>query len=162
TLGQGTTVSIYLPCAQPVEEVDEKIPAYAAPGAGTALIVEDEHLVMEVNRAIVEKLGYRVLEAKSGREALRIVETYEGTIDFVLLDVILPDMSGNQIYPKMKQTLPDLKVIVCSGFSLDGPAREILDAGAESFLPKPFTVAALSNALEGIFSHKATDYPANG
>jgi CheY-like chemotaxis protein len=112
--------------------------------------VEDEHLVMEVNRSIVEKLGYQVLEAKSGIEAVRIAEEYEGQIDFALLDVILPDMDGSLIYPKLMAARPDLKVLVCSGFSLDGPAREILDSGAESFIQKPFTVAALSAILKKI------------
>ena len=155
-LGEGTTVSIYLPCARSSYSApdDTVRPLHRSEGKGTALIIEDEHLVMEVNRAIVEKLGYDVLEAKSGKDALRIAEQYEGHIDFALLDVILPDMSGNQIYPKLKEFRPNLKVIVCSGFTLDGPAREILNAGAESFLPKPFSVAALSQALEDILNKK--------
>lgn len=154
--GQGTTVSIYLPCAHPTApEPDKSAKAvHTSKGKGTALVIEDEHLVMEVNRAIVEKLGYNVLEAKSGKEALHTAEHHEGRIDFVLLDVILPDMSGNQIYPKLKAFRPSVKVIVCSGFTLDGPAREILNAGAESFLPKPFSVAALSQTLEDILSEK--------
>ncbi|RJQ65631.1 MAG: PAS domain S-box protein [Desulfobacteraceae bacterium] len=148
--GQGTTVSVYLPRARWAQPVPEQQPRLRSRRSGTALIIEDEQLVMEVNRAIVEKLGYQVLEAKTGKEALHIARTYEGHIDFALLDVILPDTSGNQIYPKLKEILPQLKVIVCSGFTLDGPAREILNAGAESFLPKPFTVAALSSALDEI------------
>ena len=113
-------------------------------------MVEDEHLVMEVNRAIIEKLGYHVLEAKSGKEAVRIAEQYEGRIDFALLDVILPDMDGSLIYPKLMAARPDLTVVVCSGYSLDGPARDILDNGAESFIQKPFTVAALSAVLKRV------------
>ncbi|MDA8138808.1 MAG: response regulator [Desulfobacteraceae bacterium] len=148
--GQGTTITVYLPGARLGPQIMGKQPAYGVHGVGTALIVEDEHLVMEVNRAIVEKLGYRVLEARSGREALHIARTFQGTIDFVLLDVILPDMGGNQIYPMLKEILPHIKVVVCSGFTLDGPAREIINAGAESFLPKPFTVAALSSTLDKI------------
>lgn len=149
-LGRGTTVTVYLPRAKWVAAAAEPKLSYKPCRSGTALIVEDEDLVMEVNRAIVEKLGYRVLAARSGKEALHAVRAFTGHIDFALLDVILPDMSGNQIYPKLKEMLPDLKVIVCSGFTLDGPAREILNAGAESFLPKPFTVAALSTALDEI------------
>jgi CheY-like chemotaxis protein len=148
---KGTTVFIYLPCAHLGKQTVDYQPSYTIQGDGTALIVEDEHLVLDVNRTIVEKLGYRALEARSGREALDIAENYNGSIDFVLLDVILPDMGGNQIYPKLKQLRPGVKVIVCSGFSLDGPAREILDAGAECFLPKPFTVAALAAVLDEIF-----------
>lgn len=153
--GEGTTVSIYLPGARLGPQIMGKPTLYGIQGVGTALIVEDEHLVMEVNKAIVEKLGYRVLEARSGREAVHIAKTYKGNIDFALLDVILPDMGGNQIYPKLKEILPHLKVVVCSGFSLDGPAREILDAGAESFLAKPFTVASLSTTLDKILKSPA-------
>jgi signal transduction histidine kinase len=149
--GRGTTVSIYLPGTAPAEAVKEPAVVYAPQRTGTALIVEDEHLVMEVNRAIVEKLGYRVLEAKTGKEALAIAEKYEGEIDFTLLDVILPDMDGGLIYPKLKEARPDVKVVVCSGFALDGPASEMLEAGAESFIQKPFTMAALSAVLNKIF-----------
>ncbi len=149
--GQGTTVTIYLPPAQAPQEVAQEMPLYSSRHTGTALIIEDEHLVMEVSRAIVEKLGYRVLEAKSGREAVLIARTYEGRIDFALLDVILPDMGGNQIYPLLMEARPDLKVIVCSGYALNGPAQEILNAGAHRFIQKPFGISLLSNALNEIF-----------
>jgi len=155
-LGKGTTVSIYLPCAPSADAAPTRTikPLHTGHGTGMALIIEDEELVMEVNRAIVEKLGYGVLEAKSGKEALQIAEKYPDPIAFALLDVVLPDMSGNQIYPKLKDLRPGLKVIVCSGFTLDGPAREIINAGAESFLPKPFSVAALSATLEEVLNNK--------
>ena len=154
TPNQGTIVTIYLPAVPPVERLAPEAPLYKSSRMGTALVVEDEHLVMEVNRAIVEKLGYRVLEAKSGKEAVEIVQTYKGDIDFALLDVILPDMSGNKIYPELMKARPDMKVIVCSGFALDGPAQEILNAGAESFIQKPFTVTALSTELSTLFKEK--------
>ena len=149
--GKGTTVSIYLPGTDVKEQVAEKVEPYVPQKHGTALIVEDEHLVMEVNRALVAKLGYHVLEAKTGKEAIKIATTYEGEIDFALLDVILPDMDGSLIYPKIMEQRPDLKVVVCSGFALDGPARNILESGAQSFIQKPFTVAALSAVLKKIF-----------
>jgi len=148
--GKGTTVSIYLPGTDVKEQVAEKVEPYVPQKHGTALIVEDEHLVMEVNRALVEKLGYHVLEAKSGKEAIEIAATYDGEIEFALLDVILPDMDGSLIYPKIMEKRPGLKVVVCSGFALDGPARNILESGAQSFIQKPFTVAALSAVLKKI------------
>lgn len=156
---KGTTVSVYLPGVPPITEVAEPFIPYHAKRSGTALVVEDEHLVMEVNRAIVEKMGYQVIEARSGEEAIEVAQTYEGTIDFALLDVILPDMDGNHIYPKLMEARPNLKVIVCSGFALDGPARQILDSGAQSFVQKPFTMAALSVIIDDIFnypSHRQT------
>ncbi len=155
-LGQGTTVSIYLPGTTAKEVVAEPVEPYTPKRTGTALIVEDEHLVMEVNHAIVEKLGYKILEAKTGKEALSMARNYDGKIDFALLDVILPDMDGSVIYPELKAARPDMKVVVCSGFALDGPASEMLEAGAESYIQKPFTVAALSAVLKKIF--KDSDY----
>ena len=149
--GQGTTVSIYLPGVQAKEQVAEKTQTYVTKPNRTALIVEDEHLVMEVNRAIVEKLGYHVLEAKCGKEAIEIAQQYKGDIDFAMLDVILPDMDGSMIYPKLMEHRPNLLVVVCSGFALDGPARQILESGAQSYIQKPFTVAALSAVLNKIF-----------
>jgi signal transduction histidine kinase/CheY-like chemotaxis protein len=152
TAGNGTTVSIYLKGAKSKPRIAEKIEAFEVQRSGTALIVEDEHLVLEVNRAIVEKLGYNVLEARSGEEAIALAKSHKGRIDFVLLDVILPDMDGSRIYPRLVEVRPDIKVIVCSGFALDGPARLILESGAESFVQKPFTMAALSAVLKKIFN----------
>jgi CheY-like chemotaxis protein len=148
---KGTTVSIYLKGAESARSAPKETAPSIVSANGTALIVEDEHLVMEVNRAIVEKLGYQVLEARSGEEAVKIAKSYEGRIDFVLLDVILPDMDGSHFYPQLIEARPGLKVIVCSGFALDGPARQILESGAESFVQKPFTMAALSTVLKKIF-----------
>lgn len=150
-LGRGSKVSIYLPGKTVGEVAAETAEPYIAKRSGTALIVEDEHLVMEVNRAIVGKLGYQVLEAKTGKEALAIAQKHKGKIDFALLDVILPDMDGSLIFPELRQMRPDMKVVVCSGFALDGPASEMLEAGAESYIQKPFTVAALSAVLKKIF-----------
>ena len=150
SIDQGTTVTIYLPCTAPPPAVEEEQPLYTSEQTGTALIIEDEDMVMDVSRAIVEKLGYGVLEARSGKEALELANTYAGRIDFALLDIILPDMNGNQIYPMLMKARPDLKVIVCTGFAQDGPAEEILKAGADSFIQKPFSASTISSALKKI------------
>jgi two-component system cell cycle sensor histidine kinase/response regulator CckA len=150
-LDEGTTVTIYLPCAPPVAAVKEEVPLYTASHTGTALIIEDEAMVLEVSRAIVEKLGYRVLEAASGKAAVELAQNYPGRIDVALLDIILPDMNGNQIYPLLMKARPDLKVIVCTGFAQDGPAEEILNAGADSFIQKPFNASTISLTLKQLF-----------
>jgi two-component system cell cycle sensor histidine kinase/response regulator CckA len=148
--GKGTQVQIYLPSMPPPVQASAISDTCSAARAGTALIVEDEELVMEIHRTIVERLGYRVLEAASGKEAIRLVKEHNGPIDFVLLDIILPDMNGTQIYPQLMESRPDLKVIVCSGFALDGPATQILEAGAHHFIQKPFTMSALSAVLKDV------------
>jgi CheY-like chemotaxis protein len=146
--GKGTRVDIFLPAV----EVDEKtVPAEkesSGPSTGTVLIVEDEELVMEVNSGLLRRLGHRVLEARTGREALRIADSHEGNIDVVLLDIVLPDMGGGELYSRLMKARPGLKVVVCSGYALDGPARVVLDAGADDFLQKPFSMASLSDALQ--------------
>ena len=119
-------------------------------GTGTILVIEDEEPVMKVSRIILEKMGYSVLEARTGQEAVDVVKTFDGHIDLALLDILMPDMNGNDIYPLIMEARPDLKVIVFSGYSIDGPAREILNAGAEDFIQKPFKMADLSEKLKKI------------
>lgn len=116
-------------------------------GYVTVLVIEDQEIVMETVVAMLAKIGYRVLRAKTGAEAVEVATTYDGDIDLSLLDVKLPDMDGGQIYPLIMEARPDQKVIVCSGYEADGPAREILEAGAEGFVQKPFSLEDLQNKI---------------
>jgi len=153
-LGVGTVVRIYLPA------VDVQIQAVEMPkieprkDAGTILLIEDEEVIMDVGQAMLERLGYRVLVAKNGSEAVSMIKTFEGDIDLALLDIQLPDMEGGKVYPLIKDMRPDLKVIVCSGYSIDGPAREILKAGAQGFIQKPFSLENLSIKLKEVLEDK--------
>jgi len=151
-LGQGTTVRIYLPAIEMEVEKPKKAKAKVeiATGSGTILMVEDEDVVIEVTQAMLERLGYRVMVAKTGKDAIHITETFDGHIDLALLDIKLPDMEGGKVYPLIMEARPDLKVIVCSGYSIEGPARKILDAGAQDFIQKPFSLAALSEILKKV------------
>jgi len=123
-------------------------------GAETILLIEDEALVMEVNRAILEKLGYRVLGAESGAEAAHFAETFDGDINLAILDIVLPDMCGKDIYPLLMQARPDLKVIVSSGYTVNGPAQDILDAGGQRFIQKPFSMETLALVLKEVLEEK--------
>ena len=118
-----------------------------ANGTGTVLIIEDEDMVMDVSRKMLEKLEYHVLEARNGEEASSILRTYNGDIDIVIMDICLPDMMGGVLYPVIKKVRPNMKVIVSSGYNLEGPAREILDAGAQGFIQKPYSLAELSEKV---------------
>ena len=88
--------------------------------------------------------------AKTGKEAVNIARTFDGDIDLAILDIVLPDMRGEQVYPLIVEARPNLKVIVCSGYTIDGPAQEILDAGAQAFIQKPFSLERLSNKLKEV------------
>jgi len=156
--GKGTVVRIYLPAIETKEEVKKEAvlrPAVElAMGEGTILVIEDEEPLVKLFRQILEMLGYRVLEAKNGKEAVEIAKTFDGRIDLALLDIKLPDMSGNQVYPLIMEARPQLKVVVCSGYSIHGPAQEILDAGAEGFIQKPFLIAPFAEKLKEVLEGK--------
>ncbi|MCD6272390.1 MAG: response regulator [Deltaproteobacteria bacterium] len=152
--GQGTILTIYLPATQAKVQKPEQSKIERIKGTGTILVIEDEEMVMAVCREMLERLGYHVLEAKTGQEAINAAKTYGGEIDLAMLDILLPDMSGNTIYPFLMEARPNLKVIVYSGYSIDGPAEEIIDAGAQDFLQKPFTIAALSEKLKKVLEGK--------
>ena len=123
--------------------------------ANRRLKVEIEKRVMaeEVSR-VLERLGYRVLQAKTGKDAVELAETFDGQIDLALLDIKLPDMTGDKVYPLIMAARPDLKVIVCSGYAIEGPPQDILDAGAEGFVQKPFHIATLAEKLKEVLEGK--------
>jgi two-component system, cell cycle sensor histidine kinase and response regulator CckA len=154
-LGKGTIVRVYLPAvgagSKEQGAKDVKTPGLQ-PGSvkGSILVIDDEEMVMELTGAILERLGYRVLEATTGKAAVHMAKTFDGPIDLALLDIKLPDMSGKQLYPLIMAARPGLKVVVWSGYALDGPAQEILDAGADGFLPKPFSLEALNKKLKQV------------
>ena len=127
---------IFLPAvdAEAMEGTTESMKP--ANGTGTVLVIEDEEMVLDVSRKMLEKLDYHVLEARNGAEASSIVRTYNCDIDLAIMDVCLPDMMGGALYPVIKKARPKMKVIVSSGYNIEGPARKILDAGAHGFIQK--------------------------
>ena len=148
-LGKGTSVYIYLPAVKAVEQEVKEEPELEK-GSGTILIIEDEDMIMEVCRTMLEKLDYGVLEARTGEEAIDVAKTYDGKIDLAILDIGLPDMDGDKLYPILKEIREDLRVIVCSGYAVDGPAKEIMNAGAQGFIQKPYAFGVLSAKLKEV------------
>ena len=154
--GKGTVVHIYLPAVEAKEgaKAVKQPEAEIAMGEGTILVIEDEEPLVGLFREILERLGYRVLLARTGKEAVELARTFDGQIDLALLDIKLPDMDGGRVYPLIMEARPDLKVIVCSGYSLHGPAQDILDAGAEGFIQKPFLIAPFAEKLKEVLEGK--------
>ncbi|MCP3683335.1 MAG: PAS domain S-box protein, partial [bacterium] len=151
---KGTVVRIYLPTVE-IEVKEPKKPKVAShKGTGTILIIEDDETVMDVNRSLLEMMGYHVLGAMTGEEAVNIANNFDGDINLAILDIILTDMEGGMVYPLIMKARPNLKVIVCSGYSINGPAQDILDAGAEEFIQKPLTLAELSEIVKRVLEGK--------
>ncbi|MFZ0132987.1 MAG: response regulator [Desulfobacterales bacterium] len=155
TQGRGTSVCIYLPAvSQVAEKKTPRLHREPLKGIGTILLIEDEAVVVEALRKLFERLGYHVLSATTGKEAIGLAKAFDGDIDVAILDVFLPDMNGNKIYPLLKEFRPNLKVLVCSGYALEGPAQEILDAGAQGFVQKPVSIEELSGEIKKLLRSK--------
>jgi len=148
--GYGTTFSIYLP-APGLDEMEEmKAPEPIAKGKETILLVDDEEIVLDVSREILEFLGYRVHAVANGQEAIALYGEKRDEIDLVLLDMIMPGMSGGETFNRLRQIHPEAKVILTSGYSINGQAKEIIDRGCRGFLQKPFHLEKLSRTLREV------------
>ena len=151
-LGRGTTFRVYLPaCDKGEMEKDSRGMSDDARGRGeTILFVEDEEKLREVGRAILESLGYRVLVAENGLEALKVYRSVcaEGTseIDLVITDVVMPEMGGKVLVQELKKIKPDVRVLAISGYVLKDDLQDLKEAGILGTIQKPFEVEALAAA----------------
>jgi len=153
-LDVGTQIQIYLPIIDVPIKSEQTPKIEPRKGTGTILLIEDEEIIVNVVQAMLKRLGYHVLVARNGTEAVDIIKTFDKDIDLALLDIKLPDMNGSEVYSVIKDIRPDSKVIVCSGYSIDGPAQEILNAGAHDFIKKPFSFEILSKKLSDALKPK--------
>ncbi len=152
--GHGSTFMVHLPASRK-EIVPEKKPTEdLLRGSETILFVDDEDILTEFAEDLLGVLGYTVLIAGSGKEALDIYEKNRDRIDMVLLDMIMPGMSGGETYDNLKLLNPDIKAILSSGYSIDGQAIAILDRGCNGFIQKPFKIEQLSQKLREILDDK--------
>jgi PAS domain S-box-containing protein len=152
--GQGTTFKLYFPrVSEPVPESNGDDAALARHSGGeTVLVVEDETAVRELTVRILQQLGYTILTASSGAEALVLSQTHAGHIDLLLTDVVMPNMSGRQLADQLQANRPATKVLYLSGYTEDAVVHHgVLDAGVD-FLPKPFSREGLSKKMREVLA----------
>jgi len=121
-------------------------------GSETVLLVDDEEIVVGVGRQMLERLGFSVLTAKNGQEALDIYLDNRDAVDLVLLDMIMPGLEAGDTYDRLAAINPAIKVLLSSGYSLDRKAREILDRGCSGFIQKPFNMQVLQEKIGEILT----------
>ena len=161
--GKGSIFSIHLPVTDKNIQKARGTQEEALKGTETLLIVDDEEMIIEVNKKILSQLGYDVLVARNGKEAVEILrETLsrtkktEGKIDgpngpdMVILDMVMPDMDGDETYNRMKEINPQIKVLLSSGYSINGHATNLLKRGCNGFIQKPFDIVKLSRKIREI------------
>ncbi|HED00515.1 MAG TPA: response regulator [Proteobacteria bacterium] len=152
--GRGTTFSIYLPASEKKAHRTVKTVEQCVKGTGTVLLVDDEEVIRELGKELLEAGGYQVLIAKNGKEAIDVYRENCDDIDLVVLDMIMPNMGGGEAYDRMKEIDPDIRVLLSSGYSINGEATEILERGCDGFIQKPFGINALSHKVREILEKK--------
>ncbi|WP_321492887.1 PAS domain S-box protein [uncultured Desulfobacter sp.] len=149
--GKGTTFYIYLPASDAEIEPEPALSETIAKGTEHLLLIDDEEVILQVEQPMLESLGYNVMTASDGKTAVEIFRRFSDEIDLVILDVIMPGMSGSAIFNELKSIDSEVKVLLSSGYSLSGQAEEILSRGCVGFIQKPFSLEHLSVTLRGIF-----------
>jgi PAS domain S-box-containing protein len=151
--GRGSIFRVYLPA------VGQETPASASPADRSAaktdltvLLVEDEDIVAEVGRKMLERLGYRALVARSGAEALTLYAQHRNAIDLVILDMIMPEMGGSAVFDRLRSINSQTPVLLSSGYSLNGQALDILRRGCRGFIQKPFNIDQLGEKIKEVLS----------
>lgn len=147
SLGVGTTFHIYLPLENSDASQEPATVTKTHRGNGTILAIDDEDSVRLILNAILEKLGYRVLLASNGEEAVTVFRKEYQAIDLVLLDMIMPKMNGSETFAKLREISPHVKVLICSGFSNDGEIERLREQGIVGVIRKPFTIEKLSTII---------------
>jgi CheY-like chemotaxis protein len=155
--GPGTTFEIYLPRAM-AEPESQRMPTDGkSPNVTeTILLVEDELIVRELSRQLLESCGYRVVDAADGREAVELFKTFNGKIDLLLTDVVMPEMSGRELADQLKALQPDLKILFASGYIEDTNGGKGSTHKIVNFIQKPFTQENLSRKIRDILGSANT------
>ena len=139
TPGEGATFTVYLPVTdQPAEVREEPVEAKVVGGRETILLAEDEEAVREWATEILEEMGYVVLPAENGRVALQIFENHADSVDMALIDAVMPEISGFELCRHILEVRPDVKILFCSGYSLNTIPGEFLEETDLKLLQKPF------------------------
>ena len=146
--GAGSVFFVYLPATDQPPAPEAKAGRQAEPGAGTVLLVDDELSVLEVTARMMERLGYTVVMAASGHEALTLYRGDPGRFRLVILDMIMPETGGGEVFDELKRINPEVRVLLASGYSMQGQARTIMNRGCTGFIQKPFTMDDLSLKLQ--------------
>jgi two-component system cell cycle sensor histidine kinase/response regulator CckA len=148
--GQGTTFHIFLPVSAKTAVAELTREDAILRGSGTILLVDDEDGIRMVAGRILQQLGYQVLPAESGLRALEIYRQEGDRIDLVILDMLMPGKGGAETFQELMGIDPGVRVLLSSGYSLDGEAQHTMAAGARGFIQKPYRLAVLSHKVAEI------------
>ncbi len=148
--GRGTTFRIYLPASLSEIVKDAAVPDAPVKGKGTILIVDDEEESIIAEEVMLKELGYSVMHARRGEEAIRLYRENMETLDLITLDMIMPEMSGKEIYSRLKELNSEIRVLLISGYSHNEHVDDIMALGCNGYLQKPFDIHLLSQKINDV------------
>jgi CheY-like chemotaxis protein len=142
---------MWFPASAMQEQADDHVVELSpASGNETILLVDDEEPIRDLGTRMLTRAGYQVITAAEGPEALDIYRGKQDEISLILLDVIMPVMSGVQCLEKLVEINPRVKVLVTSGFAIDGSARRVVEQSSKGFVSKPFQIAEVLTVIREI------------
>ncbi|MEN6624525.1 MAG: response regulator, partial [Smithella sp.] len=147
--GQGTTFTIYFPVSNQCLE-QKVVEDSVKKGEEAILLVDDERPVLEATRKLLGHLGYQVYVALNGHEAIAVYMEKRKKIDLVILDVTMPGISGGEVFDRLREVSPEVRVLLSSGYGINGEVQQILDRGCNGFLSKPFRLKELAQNVRKI------------
>ena len=153
-ISKGATFNIYLPASNKKVIREKELTRKILKGTETILLVDDEEMIIEVNQEILKALGYKTMIARSGKEAVEIYKNNQEKVNMVIMDMIIPGMSGKEFYDNLKKIDPAIMVLLSSGYSISGQAAEILERGCNGFIQKPFKLRELSVKIREVLDEK--------
>ncbi len=155
TEDKGTAFTIYLPASnKKIAVIKEQDETSLMTGSETILLVDDEKTVRQVEEEIISAIGYKVIAASSGKEAVDIYKVQKDEIDIVVLDMIMPEMGGEKTFQALKRINPDVNVLIVSGYSVTDQATRILEQGIGEYIQKPFGMKSLSQKLREVLDKR--------
>ena len=153
--GKGALFRVYLPAYEGSDEA-APFPFEDLPGGSeTILIVDDERMILEIANETLSTLGYKTLLAHNGLEAVEVARTYDGPVDLIVLDMVMPVMGGAEAYPLLRDARPEARIVVCTGLEQEIVTGGILDDDSSSFLLKPFRPSTLAQNVRRVLDQTA-------
>lgn len=150
-VNKGTTIVIYLPsCEKDYQEDAEFKNETLLYGTETIMVVDDETYILTSVKNMLEDLGYSVITASDGMEAIALYDRHAGDIDLVVMDMVMPKMGGVEAFDTIRTKNPNLKAIFCSGYSMNSFSQEFLERGSAGFIQKPFKMLRMSQMIRDI------------
>lgn len=151
-IGKGTTFNVYLPLSGRALSKPKRKRRMVKPssGSGSILVVDDEEIMRDLMGEILGDLGYEVILASNGEEAVKVYGEHQDKIGLVIVDMVMPKMGGKETYEQLRRVDPGIKALLASGYSKNAVVQEILDLGMNGFLHKPFSVEEISRKVREV------------